>query len=118
MTALAGHFRFRQKSRSVARKRRLQHPLEPPAMLVRFAEPPSVVGIAGGQTGEDGPAVAAVDAADCLDVAGISPGNCNGTCEAFDEGVLIPAVLPPAASGLVPPFWEPPEGEADAGRID
>jgi hypothetical protein len=54
-----------------------QHPLsDPPAIPLRFAEPPSVEGTAGGQIGE-GVLVAVVLAA-CVDLSGISPGNSKG----------------------------------------
>jgi hypothetical protein len=73
-----------------------QHPPgEKPAMVVRFAEPPSVVGIAGGQMAEGAPGAAAVLLADWVEVGSPSPGNSRGTCELRTEGALIP--LAPAA---------------------
>jgi hypothetical protein len=59
-------------------------------MVVMFAEPPSVVGIAGGQMAEGGPGAAAVVLADWAKVPGPSPGNSRGTCELREEGALIP----------------------------
>ena len=57
-----------------------QHPLrDPPTMLVRLAEPPSVVGIGGGQTTDARLGVVAVVIAAWEEVFGISPGNSEGT---------------------------------------
>jgi hypothetical protein len=57
-----------------------QHPpAEKPSITVIFAEPPSVVGIAGGQMVEGALGAVAVVLADCVDVSGLSPGNCSGT---------------------------------------
>ena len=56
-----------------------QQPLsEPPTMSVRLTEPPSDVGTGGGQIGPDEERLeaAAVDAADCVEVLGASPGSC------------------------------------------
>ena len=59
---------------------RSQHPLrDPPTMLVRLAEPPSVVGIGGGQTTDARLGVVAVVIAAWEEVFGISPGNSEGT---------------------------------------
>jgi hypothetical protein len=56
-----------------------QHPpSDAPAISVRFAEPPSVVGIGGGQIGEEEPGAVAVVLAAWVDVSGISPGKSNG----------------------------------------
>ena len=58
-----------------------QHPPgEKPSIVVMFAEPPSVVGIAGGQMVERAPGGAAVVLADCVEMPGPSPGNSKGTC--------------------------------------
>lgn len=71
-----------------------QHPPgEKPSIVVMFAEPPSVVGIAGGQIVEGALGAAAVVLADCVEVPSPSPGNSRGTCELREEGTLIP--LPP-----------------------
>ena len=59
--------------------------------------------------------MAAVEIAACEEVAGVSPGNCKGACERFDEEALIPDVLPPAEAVGVPPA-EPVK--ADAGPMD
>jgi len=48
-------------------------------MLVRLAEPPSVVGIGGGQTTDARLGVVAVVIAAWEEVFGISPGNSEGT---------------------------------------
>ena len=45
------------------------------AMMVKFAEPPSVDGTAGGQMGEGGPGAVAVGLAACVDVSDPSPGK-------------------------------------------
>ena len=58
-----------------------QHPPgEKPSIVVMFAEPPSVVGIAGGQMAEGAPGAAADVRADCVEVPFPSPGNSRGTC--------------------------------------
>jgi hypothetical protein len=56
-----------------------QHPPgDAPAISLRLAEPPSVEGTGGGQTGEGEPGAAAVVLAVCVDVSGISPGSSKG----------------------------------------
>jgi hypothetical protein len=64
-------------------------------MVVMFAEPPSVVGIAGGQMADGALGAATVVLAVCVEVADPSPGNSRGTCELREAEALIP--LPPAA---------------------
>jgi hypothetical protein len=49
-----------------------------PAIALRFAEPPSVEGIGGGQMGDGALGADAVARAACVDVSGISPGNNKG----------------------------------------
>lgn len=56
-----------------------------PAIPVRFAEPPSVVGTGGGQVGDGALGEVAVLLAAWVDVSGISPGNNKGACEAPEE---------------------------------
>jgi hypothetical protein len=58
-----------------------QHPPgEKPSIVVMFAEPPSVVGIAGGQMVGGALGAAAVVLADCMDTPSPSPGNSRGAC--------------------------------------
>lgn len=92
-----------------------QHPPgEKPSMVVMFAEPPSVVGIAGGQMAEVAPGAAAVVLADCAEVASPSPGNSRGTCEFREEGVLMPLLPTAAESGVVTdPLVDPLAAVAD-----
>jgi hypothetical protein len=67
-----------------------------PAMLVKCAEPPSVVGTGGGQIAAEWPGVAAVDWAACDEWSGASPGNWSGTSEVFADEALMPAPPAPA----------------------
>jgi len=94
----------------------IQHPPRP-AISAIWADPPSVVGTGGGQmVPEEWLAIAAVVAAACEEeVSCVSPGNCKGTCERFEDDALIPDVLPPAEAVGVPPS-EPVK--AGAGRAD
>jgi hypothetical protein len=56
-----------------------QQPLgEKPSILVMLADPPSVVGIAGGQMVDGALGAAAVVLADCVEVSSRSPGNSSG----------------------------------------
>ena len=58
---------------------RPQHPpSDAPAISLRFAEPPSVEGIGGGQIGEKEPGAVALVLAACVEVSGISPGKSKG----------------------------------------
>jgi hypothetical protein len=66
-----------------------------------FADPPSVVGIGGGQMVEGELGAAAVVLADCIDVSRPSPGNSRGVCELREEAALIEAVLPLAGPDVV-----------------
>src|ERR1700678_1737049 len=64
---------------------RPQHPpSDAPAISVRLAEPPSVVGIGGGQTDAAAPGAAAVVLGPWVEVSGISPGNSTGDCDDAD----------------------------------
>jgi hypothetical protein len=56
-----------------------QHPPSgPPAISLRFAEPPSVEGTGGGQIGEGGLGAVAVVLAAWVEVSESSPGNSKG----------------------------------------
>ena len=66
-----------------------------------FADPPSVVGIGGGQMVEGGLGAAAVVLADCVEVSRPSPGNSRAACELREEGALIEAALPLAGPDVV-----------------
>jgi hypothetical protein len=71
-----------------------QHPFsDPPAISLRFAEPPSVEGTGGGQIGEGGLGAVAVVLAAWVDVSGSSPGNNRGDCD-IPEAELVAAVAP------------------------
>src|SRR5580700_5193169 len=83
-----------------------QHPSsEPPTISVRFAEPPSVEGT-DTQVGEEAAGADAVVLADCVEVAGVSPGNCWDDCEVPEADIspgnntgaceLVPPDAPPA----------------------
>lgn len=72
-----------------------------------FAEPPSVVGIEGGQMVDGALGAAAVVPADCVAVSSPSPGNSRGTCELREAGALIPLELP------LPGVDDPLVGAAD-----
>jgi hypothetical protein len=75
-----------------------------PAISLRLAEPPSVVGTGGGHIGEKEPGAVAVELAAWVDVSGISPGNSKGAWEVVPEPE--PAAAPePAAPAL--PFPDP-----------
>ncbi len=78
-------------------------------MVVMFAEPPSVVGIAGGQMAEGALGAAAVVLADWVEVPSPSPGNSRGTCELREKGTLIPLLPLPAAEpdGVAEPLVDP-----------
>jgi hypothetical protein len=69
-------------------------------MSVIFADPPSVVGIGGGQIVEGVPGAAAVVLADCVEVSSPSPGNSRGAWEVRD-GALMPLALPLADPDIV-----------------
>jgi hypothetical protein len=59
----------------------MRHPAgEKPSIVVMFAEPPSVVGIAGGQMVEGAPSAAAVVLADCVELPSPSPSNSREAC--------------------------------------
>jgi hypothetical protein len=92
-----------------------QHPLsEPPTISVRLAEPPSDVGTGGGQIGEAAwLAAAAVEVADCVEVLSISPGNCNGTWDVFDDDALMPEA-PARLDPPTPPIAAVPVAENDS----
>ena len=78
-----------------------------PAIPVKFAEPPSVAGIGGGQVGDGALGEVAVLLAAWVDVSGISPGNSKGACEAPEED---PAENPEpelVLAELVAPFADP-----------
>jgi hypothetical protein len=66
-----------------------------------FADPPSVVGIGGGQMVEGGLGAAAVVLADCVEVSSPSPGSSRAACELREEGALIEVVLPLAGPDVV-----------------
>jgi hypothetical protein len=58
---------------------RFQHPLrDPPTISVRFAEPPSVVGIGGGQIVEEWLGDGAIVIGACGEGLDISPGSSKG----------------------------------------
>ena len=83
-----------------------QHPLsDPPTISVRLAEPPSEVGTAGGQIVlDEWLAAAAVEVAPCVEVLGVSPDSCKGTCDVFEDDALKPeALLLPAVPLPVDP---------------
>jgi hypothetical protein len=64
------------------------------------------------------PDAPAVEAAACDDeVAGVSPGNCRGTCERLVDDALMPDVLPFAV--VAAPAVEPvdPVGPEDSERV-
>jgi hypothetical protein len=69
-----------------------------PAISLRLADPPSVVGTEGAHIGEKEPGAVAVELAAWVDVSGISPGNSKGAWE---------AVPPPE-----PPLPPPPDAPA------
>jgi hypothetical protein len=97
-----------------------QHPPgERPPIAVMFVDPPSVVGMGGGQIVEGALGAAVVVAADCVDVLSPSPGSSRGACELRDEA-LIPPVLPIAALELngVDPAGAPAEIEELEGSVD
>jgi hypothetical protein len=76
---------------------RFQHPLsDTPAISLRFAEPPSVDGIGGGQIGEGAVGAVAVVLAAWVDVFGISPGNSKGACETPEPEPEFELVAPVA----------------------
>jgi hypothetical protein len=71
-----------------------QHPLsDPPVIPLRFTEPPSVEGTAGGQIGEGVLEAVAVVLAACVDLSDISPGNNKGDWE-LPEALLVAPVAP------------------------
>jgi hypothetical protein len=73
-----------------------------PAISLRLAEPPSVVGTDGGHIGENEPGAVAVELAAWFEVPGISPGNSKGACEVVPEPE--PAAPPePVAPALLFP---------------
>lgn len=87
-----------------------------PAIPVRFAEPPSVAGIGGGQVGDGALGEAAVLLAAWVDVSGISPGNNKGACEAPEED---PAENPEpelVLAGLVAPNGDAVDGDETDGK--
>jgi hypothetical protein len=71
-----------------------------PAISLRLAEPPSVVGTEGGHIGEKEPGDVAVELAAWLDVSGISPGNSKGAWEVVPEPE--PAAPPEPVAAAVP----------------
>lgn len=76
-------------------------------MVVMFAEPPSVVGIAGGQMAEGALGAAAVVLADWVEVPSPSPGNSRGTCELREDGALIPLLPAAEPDGVADPLVDP-----------
>lgn len=102
-----------------------QHPPSeaPPKISVTFAEPPSVEGTAGPQTGEGAPGAVAVAFAPCVEVPGASPGNCRDDSGLMDDGALIAADAAAPAVPIVPvcdpvidpspPVAEPCEDDRD-----
>lgn len=75
-----------------------------PSIVVMFAEPPSVVGIAGGQMAEGAPGAAADVRADCVEVPSPSPGNSSGTCGLREVEALIPLLPTGEADGVTDPL--------------
>jgi hypothetical protein len=59
-------------------------------------------------------AVAAVVFAPCVEVFGVSPGNCTAVCGLTDADALIPAAPPPDAD----PIAEEPAAGANVGEVD
>jgi hypothetical protein len=93
---------------------------DPPAISLRFAEPPSVEGTGGGQIGEGGPGAVAVVLAAWVDVSGISPGNNRGDCD-VPEAELVAPVAPLADPVVVTDPDAVPDcdaGDDTAGRED
>lgn len=92
-----------------------QHPpSDAPAISLRFAEPPSVAGTGGGQTGEAAPGAAAAVLAAWVDVSGISPGNSKGVCE-FPDAELVAPVAPLADPLVVADPADTPDCDAGEG---
>jgi hypothetical protein len=85
-----------------------------------LAEPPSEVGTGGGQIVlDEWFAAAAVEAAACDDVLGLSPESCNGTCEVFDDDALKPEALSPPAPPLpVDPVVDPLDPPAEPDPVE
>ena len=85
-------------------------------MALRFAEPPSLVGTAGGQMAEEWPGAVAVVIADWVERFGVSPGNNRGACGLLDGGAVMPAVLfaDPVVTG--PPEADPDEDDDPVGK--
>jgi hypothetical protein len=79
-----------------------------------LAEPPSVVGIGGGQTDAAAPGAAAVVLGPWVEVSGISPGNSTGDCDDADAAPVAPA--PPLADPAdVADPADAPDCDADEG---
>jgi len=87
---------------------------DPPAISLRFAEPPSVEGTGGGQMGEGGLGAVAVVLAACVDVSGISPGNSKGDCD-IPEAELVAPVAPLADPVVVGDPDAVPDCDAGVG---
>ena len=114
-------------TREVIGRRISQHPPgEKPSITVIFAEPPSVVGIDGGQMLEDVLGAAAAEpVADCVELSSPSPGNSRGACELREAGALIPRELPPDGLDVDdPPVAVPdvpennePNGSGEVGTL-
>ena len=114
-------------TRDVIGQRVGQHPSgEKPSITVIFAEPPSVVGIDGGQMVDDAPGAAAAElVADCVELSSPSPGNSRGACELREAGALIPLELPPAVLDVDDPLVvvadvpaaNEPNGSGEAGTL-
>jgi hypothetical protein len=80
-----------------------------------LAEPPSVVGIGGGQTDEAAPgAAAAVVLGPWVEVSGISPGNSTGDWDDADAEPVAPAA-PLADPAVVADPADVPDCDADEG---
>jgi hypothetical protein len=78
-----------------------QHPPgEKPSIVVMFAEPPSVVGIAGGQMVEGALGVPA----DCVEMPSPSPGNSSGACGFREVDARIPLLPAEEPDGVTDPF--------------
>ena len=86
---------------------RQRPPGEKPSMAVMFAEPPPVVGTAGGQMAEGALGAAAVVLADWEEVPSPSPGNWSGSCELREKRALIPLLPATEPEGVTDPLVDP-----------